>query len=81
MLGSLMDELQLERALGDVALPPRVTAACRDNGTQRYVFVLSFNRETTTLSLGDTAYTDALSGASVSGDVALPGYAHRVLVR
>ncbi len=75
----LIGDLGLQRTLGDVALPPRVTATWRGDGEKTFVFVLSFNRDDTTLDLGDRSYVDVLTREPIGGKVTLPGYGHLIL--
>jgi beta-galactosidase len=77
---ALVRELKLPRALGS-ALPPGVTAQVRSDGLRDYVFVFSFSRAAHDVSLGDTVYTDAISGEPVAATLPLPAYGVRVLSR
>jgi beta-galactosidase len=76
LYGRLIQELELERALGTV-LPDGVTAARRGD----YVFVLGFNRADGSINLGRGAFRDVLSGKRMSGKLRLPRYTALVLER
>ncbi len=60
-------------------LPHGVSAQLRTDGKQRYVFVMNFNVEPTSLDLGAATYTDLLTGDTLSGAVELAMYDVKVL--
>ncbi len=77
--GSLTKSLGVMRAL-DMDLPMGVTAQLRTDGEQRFVFLMNFKPETINVDLGQLAFTDKLTGAPVSGRVAMDPYGVMVLV-
>jgi beta-galactosidase len=77
---ALSAELDLLRAL-DVDLPAGVSAQLRTDGEGEYVFLMNFGDDPVSLDLGDTAYADLITGASISGQAELDVYGVMVLVR
>ena len=77
LYGKLAEELQLMRAL-DAELPEGVTAQLRTDGTNRYVFLMSFCEQPVSVTLPGEA-TDLLTDARVSGDLLLEPYGIKVL--
>lgn len=77
--GALIHQMGIARALGDIELPPRVTAAARTDGETRYIFVLSFNPQPVQIELGSASYTDAVTGQPMAGILEIPGYGVAVL--
>ena len=77
-LGALAAKLDLKRAL-PVSLPAGVTAQLREDGQNRFIFVMNFNATPATLALDGGAYHDLLTGQPISGDLDLPGYAVKIL--
>jgi beta-galactosidase len=75
---ALAGRLGLKRAL-PVELPEGVTAQVRAGREGRYVFLLNFNPGERAVDLGPAPWRDLLSGARLSGTVALEGYGVRVL--
>ncbi|MGN6504631.1 MAG: Beta-galactosidase C-terminal domain, partial [Tepidisphaeraceae bacterium] len=51
------------------------------DGERDYVFVLNFGRQRSELSLGETPFTDAVTGQAVGRLLELPAYGSRVLMR
>jgi beta-galactosidase len=81
--GSLSKRLDLMRALAvatDVDLPMGVTAQLRTDGEQRFVFLMNFKPEIINVDLGRAAFMNKLTGAKVSGMVAMEPYGVMVLV-
>jgi beta-galactosidase len=76
-LGALAAKLELKRAL-PVDLPVGVTAQLREDGQNRFIFVMNFNPSPASVTL-DGAYQDVLSGETLSGELALDGYAVKIL--
>lgn len=77
--GRIAADLGLKRAL-DCALPAGVTAQRRTDGQQEFVFVQNYGRQEAYLQLPH-AYQDAVSGETLTGQLALPRFAVRVLQR
>ena len=77
-LGALAAKLDLKRAL-PVSLPAGVTAQLREDGQNRFIFVMNFNATPATVALVGGAYHDLLTGQPVAGDLDLPGYAVKIL--
>jgi len=75
---ALGGQLSLLRAL-DADLPSGVSAQLRTDGNRRFVFLMNFNPGPTTVDLGSASRTDLLTGATVQGPTALPGYGVLVL--
>ncbi len=75
---ALGGQLNLLRAL-DAELPSGVSAQLRTDGSRRFVFLMNFNPGPTTVDLGSASRTDLLTGATVQGPTALPGYGVLVL--
>jgi len=75
---ALGGQLSLLRAL-DADLPSGVSAQLRTDGSRRFVFLMNFNPGPTTVDLGSASRTDLLTGATVQGPTALPGYGVLVL--
>lgn len=78
--GGLVQSLKIPRAL-QAPLPAGVTAQVRTDGERDYVFVLNFGRQRSELSLGETPFTDAVTGQAVGRLLELPAYGSRVLMR
>lgn len=76
--GALARELELLRSL-NAELPYGVSAQLRTDGKHKYIFVMNFNTETTTIDLGNVVYTDLLTGEEITGPTALAKYEVRVL--
>lgn len=79
-LVQLAKEHHLSRVL-NTDLPPGVTAQVRSDGESDFVFVMNFQTEEQQIQLGSTAYSEMMSGSSVSGELSLPGYGVKVLRR
>lgn len=77
--GALMQKLAIKRALGDVALPPRVTATVRTDGKSRFIFVLSFNPLAVSLDLSNASFVNVVTELPVKGTLELAGYGVAVL--
>ncbi len=78
--GALDADLGLKRSL-DAALPHGVSAQLRSDGERDFIFLMNFNDGPATVDLGAEAYTDILTGESLSGPVGLDVYDVKVLVR
>jgi beta-galactosidase len=76
--GALDAGLDLKRAL-DAPLPHGVTAQLRSDGERDFIFLMNFNDAPATVDLGAESYTDLLTGAALSGPVALAVYDVKVL--
>jgi beta-galactosidase len=76
--GALDAELDLLRSL-DAELPGGVSAQLRTDGERKYVFLMNFNARPVGVDLGDAAYTDLLTGASIRGEIQLGIYGVAVL--
>ncbi len=76
--GALDADLDLKRAL-DAPLPHGVTAQIRSDGERAFIFLMNFNDAPATVDLGAETYTDLLTGAALSGPVALAVYDVKVL--
>ena len=63
----------------DVKLPYGVSAQLRTDGETKYIFVMNFNAEVTSIDLGAAVYTDLLTGDVLSGAVELGVYDVKVL--
>ena len=75
---ALSSELDVLHSL-EAQLPYGVSAQLRTDGEQRYIFVMNFNAEPTSLDLGVATYTDLLTGDTLSGVVELATYDVKVL--
>jgi beta-galactosidase len=78
--GALDADLTLKRAL-DAPLPHGVTAQLRTDGERDFVFLMNFNDAPTTVDLGAETYTDLLTGAALTGAIALDVYDVKVLTQ
>jgi len=76
--GRLTEQLNITGAI-DADLPAGVNAMTRTDGKATFTFVMNFNETTTTVGLGNTTYTDMLTGSDISGTLELPGYGAAVL--
>ncbi|MBN1935922.1 MAG: beta-galactosidase [Anaerolineae bacterium] len=76
--GALGVRLGLLRSL-DADLPHGVSAQVRTDGARKFVFLMNFNAEPTTVDLGEQTWTDLLTGKQVGGQVRLDIYQVRVL--
>jgi beta-galactosidase len=63
----------------DASLPEGVTAQCRTDGQQRFIFVLNFNLEAVTVNLGAGSYINLIDGKSVGPLLPLDVYGVAVL--
>ncbi|HQE93141.1 MAG TPA: beta-galactosidase [Anaerolineae bacterium] len=77
--GALDAHLGLLHSL-DADLPHGVSAQLRTDGETEYVFVMNFNAEPVMIDLGETAYTDLLTGETLHGAVEWGVYEVKVLV-
>ncbi|MFC3911961.1 beta-galactosidase [Pseudaeromonas sharmana] len=77
--GRLIADLALPRAL-ESTLPAGVTAQCRTDGEQKFVFVQNYTREVRYVTLPQ-GYRDLVSGDELSGQLTLPAFGVRVLAR
>ena len=75
--GKLAADLNLLRAL-PVDLPQGVTAQLREDGENRFIFVMNFNPQPVSVPL-DGTYTGMLTGQPVTGALDLPAYGIEVL--
>ena len=75
--GNIIDELELRRAI-DVELPLGVNAEMREDGVNKYVFLMNFSEEEKKVTL-DKEYFEMLSNSPVSGEVVLEKYKVMVL--
>jgi len=78
LYGALADQLDLFRSLATY-LPPGVSAQIRTNGERNFVFLMNFNPEPATVSLGPGTFTDVLTGKRHRKKVALGPYGIMVL--
>jgi len=78
--GALAGELSLLRSI-DAHLPEGVSAQLRSDGEHAYIFLMNFNDSVRGIDLGDEAYTDLLTGQSLTGVVTLGIYDVKVLTR
>ncbi|MFY9275750.1 MAG: Beta-galactosidase C-terminal domain, partial [Clostridium sp.] len=69
--------LELRRAI-DVELPLGVNAEMREDGVNKYVFLMNFSEEEKKVTL-DKEYFEMLSNSPVSGEVVLEKYKVMVL--
>ncbi|TLS51263.1 beta-galactosidase [Paenibacillus antri] len=76
----LAAEAGVKRVLG-TELPAGVTAQARTDGENEYVFVMNFSGAPQTVALDAHAYVDLETGASVTGELALPTNGIRMLKR
>ena len=77
--GYLAQDLHLERSLkGD--LPKGVVAQCRQIQDRKYVFLLNFLNQPAEVPLHLDSYSDAETGAPISGTISLPAFGSRVLL-
>lgn len=78
---ALGGRLQLRRAL-DVELPEGVSATCRTDGEQDFVFLMNFSQEARRVAgLPARAIRDAVDGRPIADAVELPPFGVRVLRR
>ena len=70
---TLIRDLKLRPTLA-AKLPAGVTAQCRSDGRNEFIFILNFNPKPVTVNLGRGKYCDLLAGQSRSGAIKLPGY-------
>jgi beta-galactosidase len=80
LYGALAHDLSLVRSL-DANLPAGISAQLRTTGEHAYVFVMNFNPAPARVDLGDSGYTDLLTGDHVTGEVELDAYGVMVLAR
>ena len=78
--GGLTRELGLKRVFG-AKLPQGVTAQLRTDGKDDFVFLLNFQPAPRKVNLARESVVDMLTGKTVKGTVALPGYGSCVLRR
>ncbi len=78
--GGLTRGLGLKRVLG-ATLPKGVTAQLRTDGKDDFVFLLNFQPAPRKVNLARESVVDMLTGKTVKGTVALPGYGSCVLRR
>jgi beta-galactosidase len=71
-------DLDLLRAL-PVELPGGVTAQVREDGQNRFIFVMNFNPGSLSIPLDGNTYENLLTGAKVSGMLEMQGYGVEVL--
>lgn len=76
--GRLAEDLALLRSL-NAELPHGVSAQLRSDGEHRYVFLMNFYAGPTRVDLGEAAYTDLLTGETLTGVIALAPYDVKVL--
>jgi beta-galactosidase len=76
--GKLAEKLDLLRAL-PVDLPSGVTAQLRQDGENKFIFVMNFNSEPVSVTLDGTSYTSLISDKTIAGKLDLPGYGVDVL--
>jgi beta-galactosidase len=74
----LSADLNLLRAL-PVDLPGGVTAQLREDGQNKFIFVMNFNPEPVTVQLDGMAYANMVTGETVSGKLEMQGYGVEVL--
>jgi beta-galactosidase len=80
LYNALSAQLGLLRSL-DADLPRGVSAQLRTNGAQDFVFLMNFDAAPARIDLGAERYMERLSGAEVTGELALEPYGVRVLSR
>ena len=51
----------------------------RGDGQNQFIFVMNFNPQPASLSLGDAAYTRLTDGQVLKGSLSLPGYGVEIL--
>jgi beta-galactosidase len=78
--GALSAQLGVRRSL-DVELPAGVSAQVRTDGEREYLFLMNYGAQATGVDLGDTVYTDLLTGTAVSGQAQLDVCGVMVLTR
>ncbi len=76
--GKLAEDLKLLRAL-PASLPAGVTAQLREDGQNKFIFVMNFNPVKTTVKLDSGKYENLVTGEKVSGKLELPGYGVAVI--
>ena len=78
--GTLADELGLLRSL-DAHLPHGVSAQLRTDGERPFIFLMNYNDAVRGIDLGNTVYTDLLTGETNTGVVKLGIYDVKVLTK
>jgi beta-galactosidase len=80
LYSALSAQLGVRRSL-DVDLPAGVSAQVRTDGKREYVFLMNYGAQAVSVALGDTVYTDLLTGMPVTGQAKLDVYGVMVLTR
>jgi len=79
IIEAILREVGIEAVFG-TRLPTGVTAQTREGAEgRRWVFVMNFNEEPVTVSLGTKSWVDAESGETVGGELKLKAMETRVL--
>jgi beta-galactosidase len=76
--GTLAGKLALLRSL-DAHLPQGVSAQLRTDGERDFIFLMNWNDTVRGIDLGERAYTDLLTGETLTGVVKLGMYDVKVL--
>jgi len=76
--GKLAANLKLMRAL-PVDLPGGVTAQVREDGANKFIFVMNFNPDKVTVKLDGRKYENLVTGETVSGKLEMQGYGIEIL--
>jgi beta-galactosidase len=71
--GALCAKLAVRRSL-DAELPAGVSAQVRTDGKREYVFLMNYNAHAVSVTMGDVAGTDLLTGMPVRGQAELGVY-------
>ena len=80
LYGALAGELDLLRSL-DAHLPHGVSAQLRTDGERPFIFLMNYNDAVRGVDLGNTVYTDLLTGETNTGVVKLGVYDVKVLTK
>ncbi|HSV26914.1 MAG TPA: beta-galactosidase [Sedimentisphaerales bacterium] len=78
--GRLAAELALERAV-ECDLPAGVSAACRSDGINEFLFLMNFTGSSCSVNLGAQRYRSLLTGADAGGIIAIEPYEVKVFAR
>ena len=78
--GALAKELDMLRSL-DAHLPHGVSAQLRTDGERPFIFLMNYNDAVRGIDLGNTVYTDLLTGETATGVIKLGVYDVKVLTK
>ncbi len=78
--GALTKELDMLRSL-DAHLPHGVSAQLRTDGERPFIFLMNYNDAVRGIDLGNTVYTDLLTGETNTGVIKLGVYDVKVLTK